>query len=338
MMMLNHFANPQAAWLLLLPLVVYFMFPAIKKTYGDALKVPFLADIKQIQSVSGQGMSFKPAVFSAIKIFLFALVWVLMVLALCRPQWVGKPIPVKNEGREILLVVDISNSMSEEDFQYKNKMYSRLTAVKNVIDNFIDKRTSDRIGLVLFGTQAYLQAPLTYDKQSVKEILWNADAGMAGNSTSIGDAVGVALKNLAESEGKPENKVIILLTDGENNDGSLSLPQAIALAKEEGVKIYTIGAGSDSENFFGGLFSIPVNTGLDEESLQALAAETKGNYFRAKDVNSLFQIYNEIDKLEPMTSEGRYVQEVKELYPYAAAMALILFLFMILMLLAKRIE
>lgn len=336
MMMLNHFANPQAAWLLLLPLVVYFMFPAIKKTYGDALKVPFLADIKQIQSVSGKGISFKPAVFSAIKIFLLALVWVLIVLALCRPQWVGKPIPVKNEGREILLVVDISNSMSEEDFQYKNKMYSRLTAVKNVIDNFIDKRTSDRIGLVLFGTQAYLQAPLTYDKQSVKEILWNADAGMAGNSTSIGDAVGVALKNLAESEGKPENKVIILLTDGENNDGSLSLPQAIALAKEEGVKIYTIGAGSDSENFFGGLFSIPVNTGLDEESLQALAAETKGNYFRAKDVNSLFQIYNEIDKLEPMTSEGRYVQEVKELYPYAAAMALILF--MILVLLAKRIE
>lgn len=336
MMMLNHFANPQAAWLLLLPLVVYFMFPAIKKTYGDALKVPFLADIKQIQSVSGKGISFKPAVFSAIKIFLLALVWVLMVLALCRPQWVGKPIPVKNEGREILLVVDISNSMSEEDFQYKNKMYSRLTAVKNVIDNFIDKRTSDRIGLVLFGTQAYLQAPLTYDKQSVKEILWNADAGMAGNSTSIGDAVGVALKNLAESEGKPENKVIILLTDGENNDGSLSLPQAIALAKEEGVKIYTIGAGSDSENFFGGLFSIPVNTGLDEESLQALAEETKGNYFRAKDVNSLFQIYNEIDKLEPVTSEGRYVQEVKELYPYAAAMALILF--MILALLAKRIE
>lgn len=336
MMMLNHFANPQAAWLLLLPLVVYFMFPAIKKTYGDALKVPFLADIKQIQSVSGKGISFKPAVFSAIKIFLLALVWVLMVLALCRPQWVGKPIPVKNEGREILLVVDISNSMSEEDFQYKNKMYSRLTAVKNVIDNFIDKRTSDRIGLVLFGTQAYLQAPLTYDKQSVKEILWNADAGMAGNSTSIGDAVGVALKNLAESEGKPENKVIILLTDGENNDGSLSLPQAIALAKEEGVKIYTIGAGSDSENFFGGLFSIPVNTGLDEESLQALAEETKGNYFRAKDVNSLFQIYNEIDKLEPMTSEGRYVQEVKELYPYAVTMALILF--MILVLLAKRIE
>ena len=261
MMMLNHFANPQAAWLLLLPLVVYFMFPAIKKTYGDALKVPFLADIKQIQSVSGKGISFKPAVFSAIKIFLLALVWVLMVLALCRPQWVGKPIPVKNEGREILLVVDISNSMSEEDFQYKNKMYSRLTAVKNVIDNFIDKRTSDRIGLVLFGTQAYLQAPLTYDKQSVKEILWNADAGMAGNSTSIGDAVGVALKNLAESEGKPENKVIILLTDGENNDGSLSLPQAIALAKEDGVKLYTIGAGSESESFFGGLFSIPVNTG-----------------------------------------------------------------------------
>lgn len=324
-MTINHLACPEAAWLLLLPLAVYFLLPALKRTYGEALKIPFLADIKQIQTQSGNNALISPKIAAGIRGILLLAAWCLLVFALCRPQWAGKPIPVKNEGRDILLVVDISNSMSEEDFEYQKKMYSRLTAVKSVVSDFIDRRTADRIGLVLFGTRAYLQAPLTYDKQSVKEMLQTADAGMAGNSTSIGDAVGVALKNLAESAGKPENKVIILLTDGENNDGSLSLPQAIALAKEEGVKIYTIGAGSDNEVFFGGLFSIPVDKGLDEKSLKALAKETQGNYFRAKDVNSLVQIYDRIDKLEPRAVDGRYVQEVKELYPVPAAAALLLF-------------
>lgn len=335
-MMINHFANPEAAWLILAPMLVYFILPAIKRTQSEALKIPFLADIKQIQSLSGKSLLLSLKLTSLLHLIMIILIWMLLVLALCRPQWAGKPLPVKNEGRDILLVVDISNSMSEEDFAYQNKMYSRLTAVKNVVNNFIDKRAADRIGLVLFGTRAYLQAPLTYDKQSVKEILWTADAGMAGNSTSIGDAVGVALKNLAESDGKPENKVIILLTDGENNDGSLSLPQAIALAKSEGVKIYTIGAGSDSEVFFGGLFSIPVDKGLDEKSLKALAKETQGNYFRAKDVNSLMQIYDKIDKLEPRTADGRYVQEVKELYPYPTGAALVLLL--LLFLLSRKVK
>ncbi len=335
-MMINHFANPGAAWLIFAPLLVYVIFPAIKKTQSEALKIPFLADIKQIQSLSGKSLLLSSKLTSLLRLVMMVLIWALLVLALCRPQWAGKPLPVKNEGRDILLVVDISNSMSEEDFAYQNKMYSRLTAVKNVVNNFIDKRAADRIGLVLFGTRAYLQAPLTYDKQSVKEILWSADAGMAGNSTSIGDAVGVALRNLAESDGKPENKVIILLTDGENNDGSLSLPQAISLAKSEGVKIYTIGAGSDSEVFFGGLFSIPVDKGLDEKSLKALAKETQGNYFRAKDVNSLMQIYDKIDKLEPRTADGRYVQEVKELYPYPAGAALVLLL--LLFLLSRKVK
>ena len=330
-MTINHLACPEAAWLLLLPLAVYFLLPALKRTYGEALKIPFLADIKQIQTQSGNNALISPKIAAGIRGILLLAAWCLLVFALCRPQWAGKPIPVKNEGRDILLVVDISNSMSEEDFEYKKRMYSRLTAVKNVVDDFIDKRAADRMGLVLFGTRAYLQTPLTYDKQSLKEMLWAAEAGMAGNSTSIGDAVGVALKSLAESAGKPENKVIILLTDGENNDGSLSLPEAISLAKEEGVKIYTIGVGSDKEVFFGGLFSIPVDKGLDEKSLKALAKETKGNYFRAKDVASLQEVYAKIDKLEPRTADGRYVQEVKELYPYPAAAALALFLLLLVM-------
>lgn len=335
-MMINHFACPEAAWLLLLPFAVYFLLPALKKTYSEALKIPFLADIKHIQTQSGNSALLSPKIAAGIRGIILIAAWCLLVFALCRPQWAGKPIPVKNEGRDILLVVDISNSMSEEDFEYQKKMYSRLAAVKSVVSSFIDKRTADRIGLVLFGTRAYLQAPLTYDRQSVKEMLQTADAGMAGNSTSIGDAVGVALKSLAESAGKPENKVIILLTDGENNDGSLSLPQAIALAKEEGVKIYTIGAGSDTEVFFGGLFSIPRDKGLDEKSLKALAKETQGNYFRAKDVNSLAQIYDKIDKLEPRTADGRYVQEIRELYPYPAAAAL--FLFVLWLVVSRKVK
>lgn len=329
--MTNHFACSEAAWLLLLPFIIYFLLPTVKKSCGEALKVPFLADIRQIKTMSGRGFALKTQIVSFLRLAILALLWCFLVLALCRPQWVGKPIPIKNEGRDILLVVDISNSMSEEDFEYKKRMYSRLIAVKNVVDDFIDKRAADKMGLVLFGTRAYLQTPLTYDKQSLKEMLWSADAGMAGNSTSIGDAVGVALKTLSESAGKPENKVIILLTDGENNDGSLSLPEAIYLAKEEKVKIYTIGAGSDKEVFFGGLFSIPVDKGLDEKSLKALAKETKGNYFRAKDVASLQEVYDKIDKLEPRISEGRYVQEVKELYPYPAAAVLVLFLLLLIM-------
>lgn len=332
--MMYHFAFIQALWLLPIPLLIYLLLPVYQKKYGDALKIPFLADIKQIQNKSGNIRLLKPAVISVIKLFILAAVWLFLIIALCRPQWSGKPLAVKNEGRDILLVVDISNSMSEPDFEYKGKMYERLTAVKNVVDNFMDKRTEDKIGLVLFGTRAYLQAPLTYDKQSLKEILWNMEAGMAGNSTSIGDAVGLALKTLSLSDGKPENKVIILLTDGENNDGSMSFPKAIAMAKEEKIKIYTIGVGSDTESFFGGLFTIPTVSGVDEKSLKKLAAETKGNYFRAKDVASLFKVYSEIDKLEPRTSEGRYVQEVKELYPYPAFAALVLFL--ILMLISRK--
>ncbi len=327
---MNHFANPNAAFLLLLPLLIYFILPQLKKNLGASLRVPFVTDIINIQNQAKSGLLTKPSVAQYAKMFLMMLIWGLMVLALCRPQWVGKPLPVQNEGRDILLVVDISNSMTEADFEFKGKLYTRMDAVKNVVNDFVEKRTVDRMGLVLFGSQAYLQVPLTYDKQSLKDVLWSMDAGMAGNSTSIGDAIGVALKSLASEGGEPDNKVIVLLTDGENNDGSLSLPQAIKLAKEEKIKVYTIGVGSGTANFFGGFISIPVNSGLDEKSLKALAQETKGNYFRAKNVADLFAIYNKIDKLEPRTSEGRYVQEVKELYVYPAAWALGLFMLLIL--------
>lgn len=329
---MNYWGNPAALWLLLLPFAVYFLLPAAKNMYGDALKVPFVADLLKISEQSGGfSLKFRHSASVRLRLALLSLIWLLSVAALCRPQWAGEPQRIKSDGRDILLVVDISNSMSEHDFKYQNKMYDRLTAVKNVVNDFIDKRSDDRMGLVLFGTRAYMQVPLTFDKQSLKEVLWMTEPGMAGNSTSIGDALGVALKNLPPKDSvQPQNKVIVLLTDGENNDGRLSLPQAIKLAKDEGVKVYTIGVGSDSASFFGGLLNVAKDSGLDDAGLKALADETKGRYYRAKDVQSLFQVYNEIDKLEPVENEGRFIQEVKELYYYLAGAALLLFLVLVL--------
>ncbi len=327
------FAYPEAIWVILLPLVAYAVLPVASKMYGDALRVPFLKDILKIKENVRMRNRFRlqNRSISWFKMLLLMFAWMFMTAALCRPQWAGEPQRVKHEGRDILLVVDISNSMSERDFLYRNNYYSRIDAVKSVVSHFADERTDDRIGLVLFGTRAYMQVPLTYDKKSLKEVLQTATAGMAGNSTSIGDAVAVALKNLAEVDNGKDNKIIILLTDGENNDGRMSFPQAIKLAQQEKVKVYTIGAGSDTQPFFGGLFAIPANSGLDERSLQQLAQATEGIYFRAKDVDSLIKIYDEINKMEAQEQQGRFVQEVKDLFYYPAAVAGMLFLCLLLL-------
>lgn len=324
------FACSDMVWLLLLPFVAYYVLPIAKKMYGDALRIPFTADIIQIKNQSKNRNYFSKSggKISIFKVLGLCLVWCLITLALCRPQLAGEPLKVRMEGRDIMIVADISTSMNERDLRYKNRYYTRLEAVKSVVSQFVDERTEDRIGLVLFGTRAYQQVPLTYDKQSLKEVLYSVDAGMAGNSTSIGDAVAVALKNLALEDTKLDNKLIILLTDGMNNDGTMSFPEAVKLAEEEKVKIYTIGVDSGSEPFFGGLFTIQTNSGIDERALKYLAEITQGRYFRATDVVSLSKIYDEINKLEAQEHEGRFVQEVKDLYYWPAGLAVLLFLLM----------
>lgn len=312
--------------LLLLPFVSRWLTPPVKGLHGDALRVPFLSDLASINVRSGSLWYATPAERRGFSygLFVLALVWILLVMAAARPQWLGEPLRIRNEGRDIMLVMDISGSMQEPDFTLNRRRISRLDAVKLTAASFLRQRANDRAGLILFGTRAYLQSPITFDKKSVEEILWSMDAGMAGNSTSIGDALGMALKTLRDS-GNQENKIIILLTDGENNDGSLSMPQAINLAKNEKVKIYTIGVGARNAliNSFMGL-QLGASDGIDETSLRALAQETDGNYFRATDTASLQKIYNEIDKLEPSDSDEQFVQESKDLFyvPLAAALLL----------------
>lgn len=315
------FAYPLIFALLLLPFIFYALMPAVKGLHGDALKVPFLVDLKRISVVSQGLWHTSTGAEPPTKRFWFLyLIWGLLCLAAARPQIIGEPIRLRAESRDIMLVLDISTSMLEPDFALGGRRATRLDAVKKVVSDFADKRANDRIGLILFGTRAYLQTPLTFDKAALKEILYSMQAGMAGDSTSIGDAVALALKNLQTSQDKDE-KVIILLTDGENNDGSLSLGQAVQLAADEKVKIYTIGVGAPS--MFFKMLSLG-RAGLDEQGLNALAQTTKGQYFRAESASDLQKVYNLIDKLEPSAGDERYIRETTELYFYPLLAAVVL--------------
>ncbi len=323
---MNRFAFPPAFILLILPFVWRWLLPAVKGLHGDALKIPFISALEKISIKNGSLWQIGSAAGNGYSRFFWLLycIWGLLVIAAARPQWVGEPVRLPNESRDIMLVLDISTSMLAEDFSYNNRRLNRLNAVKLTASEFTRKRANDRIGLILFGTRAYLQAPLTFDKQSVEQILWSMEAGMAGDSTSIGDALGLALKTLTQSSETPtKNQVIILLTDGENNDGSLSLPQAIRLAEAEKIKIYTIGVGSQNSYF--SLFS-GIVPGIDEKGLKAVAAAAGGQYFRADNTATLQKIYDLIDRLEADPRQNQFVRKIKELFyiPLLAAVLMAL--------------
>lgn len=317
------FLYPYFAWLILLPFAVRWLLPVVKGSYGDALSVPFAADFADISAQSKAKSSSLARAGLTRGFWACFLIYSLLVLAAMRPVQMGEPVRISNDGRDILMVTDISTSMLEEDFSTRNFRLSRLNAVKAVVSEFVKKRQDDRIGLILFGTQAYLQAPLTYDRQSVLEILNSVDAGMAGNSTAIGDALGLALKSLKDKGGELNRKVIILLTDGENNDGRLSLPEATAMAAAEGVKIYTIGVGGSRQSLLNSFFGVG-GSSLDEQSLKQLAAETEGRYFRADDVNGLVNVYKAIDLLEPESSDENFVYPRRDLYYMPLLLAMLL--------------
>jgi len=259
--------------------------------------------------------------------WLALLAWVLLVVAAARPQFVGDPVQLPVSGRDLLLAVDISGSMQTEDMQISGRSRSRLTAVKAVAGDFIDRRQGDRLGLILFGDQAYLQTPLTFDRETVRTQLNEAAIGLAGKRTAIGDAIGLAVKRLREQP--PNNRVLILLTDGTNTAGQVDPLKAAELAAREGVRIYTLGVGADAV-VVQGLFGrqrIP-NNDLDEQSLTAIAKATGGRYFRARDLQGLEAIYRQLDAIEPVSQDAQTYRPVSELYhwPLAAAWLISLFL------------
>lgn len=314
--------------LLPLPLLARLL-PGKKAQQQAALMVPQLT--QGMQSIE------KPASRSKVYIILASLAWIALVTAAARPQWLGDPISIPSEGRDLMLAVDLSGSMEMEDMAINGRTVNRLQMIKYVMDDFIERRVGDRIGLILFGDTAYIQAPLTYDRETVKTLLSESLIKLVGERTAIGDAVGLAVKRFRKKE--ESNRVLILLTDGQNTAGNLDPMQAKELAVAEDITIYTIGVGAD-QMITRGLFGnrrINPSAELDEGMLTDLAQATGGQYFRARDVQELEQIYSTLDELEPIARETRQMRPLKALFYYPLALALIISALMALIPLVKRI-
>lgn len=307
-------------WLLLslpLPVLVRWLLPTQQLAQQSALKVPFLEDFadEPVQAVPSTRRW---------PLWLASIAWVALVLASSRPQWLGEAIEQAVSGRDLMMAVDLSGSMQEEDFILHNHPVDRLTATKQVAGDFIERRTGDRIGLILFGTQAYLQTPLTFDRKTVKTLLYESAIGLAGDSTAIGDAIGLAVKRLKNQP--VDSRVLILLTDGANTAGEVAPIKAAELAAQEHLKIYTIGVGADEmivRSFFGARKVNP-SADLDEKTLTAIAETTGGKYFRARNTDELNKIYQLIDQLEPVEQDKQYFRPRKELFYWPLTLALLL--------------
>ncbi|WP_298775284.1 VWA domain-containing protein [uncultured Shewanella sp.] len=251
------------------------------------------------------------------------LIWGLLVLSAARPLWMGDPIDLPAKGRDLMLSVDLSGSMQIEDMQINGQSVDRFTLVQHVLSNFIERRKGDRIGLILFADHAYLQSPLTLDRRSVAQFLTEAQIGLVGKQTAIGEAIALAVKRFDNID--KSNRVLILLTDGSNNAGSISPEQAAAIAEKRGIKIYTVGIGADvmERRTLFGTERVNPSMDLDEAQLKSIANTTGGRYFRARNPQELQQIYQEIDKLEPISRDQLTYRPQSELFYWPLSIALI---------------
>jgi len=302
--------------LLPLPWVVRRFLPPVRRQQAVAF-VPFASEWPD--SISAQSDRYE-----RVHLWLLACIWMLVIVAAARPQWVGDAVELPVSGRDLMLAVDISGSMQIQDFEISGSAVDRLTATKAVADAFIERREGDRIGLILFGSNAYVQTPLTFDRKTVRKLLDEAVIGLAGKATAIGDAIGLAVKRLKEGKtAASHDQVLILLTDGVNDAGAVSPMQAAELAAKHGLTIYTIGIGADAmmvRSFFGAQQVNP-SAELDGKTLTAIAEKTGGKYFRAHDSKELQQIYRIIDQLEPVVKDKQLYRPRHALFMWPLGLA-----------------
>ena len=291
------FAWPLAGLLLPLPALIWRL-PATKGGDETALRVPSLAPFQE-EAHARMPRYQRP--------WLLFICWALLVTAIARPEWVGEPRPVPTAGRDLLLAVDISGSMGDDDMVWESRRVSRIEVVKRLLSAFIQEREGDRVGLVLFGTRPYVQAPLTFDRETVATLLSEAPLGIAGGRTAIGDAIGLAVKHLLDRPA--ESRVLVLLTDGASNTGELGPKRAATIAKDAGIRVHTIGFAGPGTDFFGRLRSLSASE-LDEQSLREVAEITGGRYFRAAAGDELQSVYEQIDQLEPTEQDPDTVRPV----------------------------
>jgi len=306
------FAHPWAFTLLPLPLLLRWLLPPYREA-GAALRVPTFVALAEL---SGRRADAATAVRrrSLTQGLLFVAVWLAAVAALARPQWLGDPIVRDKPTRDILLAVDLSGSMETKDFVSKDgTTVDRLDAVKEVLDDFLTERKGDRVGLVVFGTAAYVQVPFTEDTEVCRALLADLAPRMAGPKTALGDAIGLAITLFERSD--IEKRVLIALTDG-NDTGSRIPPQEAArIAADNGITIHTVAVGD------------PTAVGeekLDEAALRAVAESTRGRYFFAADRQQLSTIYDEIDRIEAHEIETISHRPIRDLFHWPLAVMLVL--------------
>lgn len=311
-------------WMLLvlpLPLLVRALLPAARESREAGLRVPSLAAFTVLENRSGAEQ------LRNWRFWLAAVAWILLVVAAARPERIGDDVDVPVSGRNLMLAVDLSGSMDARDFELGNRRVDRLTATKAVASDFLRRREGDRVGLILFGERAYLQAPLTLDRETVNTLLMESFIGLAGEKTAIGDAITLAVKRLHEQGAEAGEQVLVLLTDGANTAGQIEPLKAAELAAQIGLRIHTIGIGAEQmvvPSVTGLLRSVNPSADLDEATLTRIAQLTGGRYFRARDTTGLQEIYRLLDELEPVAEPEAGFRPVTALYywPLGGAFAL----------------
>ncbi len=303
------FIWPWAFLLLPLPLIFRLILPRALHSSDAALKIHNITDFQQHD---GASLLYDKKRWP---LLLYTLAWIFLIIASARPQWTGDTVELPVSGRDLMLAIDISKSM-DLPIRHNSRSVSRITATKAVASAFIEKRVGDRIGLILFGDQAYVQSPLTFDRTTVNILLQEAVTGLAGQATAIGDAIGLAVKRLSRQQKAQQqlsknkaatknidnDRVLILLTDGVSNRGEITPLKAAGLAAKKGLKIHTIGIGNRGSRE------------LDEVTLKKVAAITGGQYFRAYSTADLQQIYELLDQLEPVEKEVKSYRPIKALF------------------------
>ncbi|MGI9523747.1 MAG: VWA domain-containing protein [Hyphomicrobiaceae bacterium] len=302
-------AYPWFLALLPLPWFVWRFVPPYRHRVA-ALRVPFFHRIARASGVEPQAGSIITSTRTVEAAAAIGM-WCLVILALARPERVGEPIEIAKAARDMVLAIDISGSMDEKDFKSKEgKRLQRLAAVKNVVGDFIEARKGDRVALIVFGSKAFVQAPFTEDLRTVRELLEETEVGMAGPHTVIGDAIGLAIRTFESS--KIDQRLIVLLSDGEDTGSRMTPINAAAIAARNGVEIFTIGVGD------------PDGTGeyrIDTETLKEIADRTGGEFFFADDVFGLEAIYKRIEEMAPRKVETQSFRPRDSLvhWPLAAA-------------------
>lgn len=321
------FAWPWMLFALPVPWLVARLLPAAPSAAQAALRVPYMRAFAAMRAADERTQGRR------VQRWWPLLGWLMLCVAAARPQQLGQIVQPPSSGRDLMLAVDLSGSMRTTDMELGGQAVDRLTAIKAVLGDFLARRVGDRMGLIEFGTQAYGVTPLTWDRRSVREQLMTSEAGLAGDNTAIGDAIALAVKRLIAPGANgtaASDRVLILLTDGVSNAGTIEPLKAAQLAASEHVRIYTIGFGGNSpaDSLLG--ISLPMqDDGVDEDTLRKIAAQTGGRFYRARDTESLAGIYAELDRIEPVLRDQRAERPRIELYPWFLASALLLAVAMI---------